>query len=107
MIIEYDNEEIESFIKHGLAESQPYRKWKSNKELRINLDKVMVILHRVESCDGLRCYKSLNYEPLKYDLKGLSSVRIGYKTKFRLEFEELDYGIRIKVIEISEHYGDK
>ncbi len=107
MRIDYDNDEIEGFIKYGLADSRPYSKWKSNKTLRFNLDKVMTILGRVQDCNGLRNYKSLNYEPLKYGLEGLSSVRIGYKTKFRLMFEELEYGVRIKVIEITEHYGDK
>ncbi len=107
MHIEYDNDEIENFIKYGLGDSPPYRKWKSNKELRDNLDKVMVILERVSNCEGLRCYRSLNYESLKYDREGQSCVRIGYKTKFRLIFEELENGIRIKIIEISEHYGDK
>ena len=53
MHIEYDNDEIENLIKYGLGDSPPYRKWKSNKELRDNLDKVMVILERVSNCEGL------------------------------------------------------
>lgn len=107
MKIDYDNDEVESFIKYGLAVGRPYTRWKSNKALRTDIDKVMRILLTVDNCSLLHNYKSLNYEPLRYDLAGKSSVRLGYKTKFRLIFTELEDGIRINIIEISEHYGDK
>lgn len=52
-------------------------------------------------------YGQLHYEALKYDFAGKHSVRIGYNSKYRLIFEEFDNGIRINLIEINEHYGDK
>ena len=107
MIIEYENEEIKEFILHGNALGRPYSKWKSNKQLRKDLEKVMRILSSAVDCNMLHCYKVLNYEQLKYDLLGKSSVRIGFKSKFRLIFTELETGIKINIIEISEHYGDK
>lgn len=108
MDIEYDNEEIEAFIRHNIAKSKYYRKLRSNRTIRNDLDRVMRILQTVDSCDDLeKGYKSLNYEQLKYGLQGCSSVRIGFTTKYRLLFTEMQNRIRICLIEISEHYGDK
>lgn len=107
MQIDIDDEELETFILTGNAKSKKYKKLKANKRFLIDLNKVMALLRRTESCSLLSRYASLNYEPLKYDLSGFSSVRIGYKSKYRLIFEKYEEGIRIKLIEISEHYGDK
>lgn len=108
MEIEYDNEEIEAFICHNIAKSKKYKKFKSNSTLRRDLDRVMRILQVVDSCADLETgYAALNYEPLKYGLHGFSSVRIGFNTKYRLLFTESETRVRICLIEISEHYGDK
>lgn len=61
----------------------------------------------VDTVSELSNIKSLNYEPLIGDLLGYSSVRIGFKSKYRLLFTEHEGGILIKLIEINEHYGDK
>lgn len=107
MKIDYENDEIEKFIRYGIAKKHPFKDFKSNAQLRKDIDRVMRMLEQAECCKDLYYFQSLNYEPLKYGLRGLSSVRLGYKTKFRLLFEEHDYGVRICIIEISEHYGDK
>lgn len=67
----------------------------------------MDLLRIAHNTSELVFFKSLHYEKLKYDRSGQSSVRIGYNTKYRLIFEEFDDGIRIKLIEINKHYGDK
>lgn len=107
MTIEFENEDIRNFILENKAKNKPYSKMKSNKQLRTDLDRVMRILTIVDSCNDLHGYRSLHYEALQYDLSGFSSVRLGYTTKYRLIFTEHDEGIRICLIEISEHYGDK
>ncbi len=107
MIIEYENEEIKEFIINGTATGRPYSKWKSNQQLRNDLNRVMRILSSAVDCNMLNSYKALNYEQLKYNLLGKSSVRLGFKSKFRLIFTELENGIKINILEISEHYGDK
>ncbi|MDE6444363.1 MAG: hypothetical protein K2K64_08105 [Muribaculaceae bacterium] len=107
MKIEYETENIRLFILEDIATTRHYVRLKSNRQLRKDLDKVMRIMTTVRSCQELTQYKALNYEHLKYDLSGLSSVRLGFKTKFRLIFKETDKGIKINIIEISEHYGDK
>lgn len=105
--IEYNDEEIENLIIRGHSSDKRYKKLNSNASFKKDLAKVMLIIRSVSNAKDLLSYKSLNYEVLKYDLAGLSSVRIGYDTKYRLIFEEFDNGIRIKIIEINEHYGDK
>ena len=67
----------------------------------------MARIRAATNTSDLEHYASLHYEKLKHDKSGLSSVRIGYNTKYRLIFEEFDGGIRIMLIEINEHYGDK
>ena len=105
--IEYDNVAIEELIKYHKSDDKRYRKLKGNATFWRDLDKVMAIIRAVSNTSQLTYYKSLHYEHLKHDRSGQSSVRIGYETKYRLIFEEFDGGIRIKLIEINEHYGDK
>lgn len=107
IIIEYADIAIEEVITYHKSDDKRYRKLKSNATFWRDLDKVMAIIRGAKNTSELAYYSSLHYEPLKYGLSGLSSVRIGYNTKYRLIFEEFDGGIRIKLIEINEHYGDK
>ena len=107
LIIEYADIAIEEVITYGKSDDKRYRKLKGNKTFWQDLDKVMARIRAATNASDLEHYASLHYEKLKYDKSGLSSVRIGYDTKYRLIFEEFDGGIRIKLIEINEHYGDK
>lgn len=107
MIIEIEDKRLESLILYGKSEDKQYRKLQYKKTFMRDLDKVMGILRIVPKVANLSSYKSLHYERLKYGLSGLSSVRIGFKSPYRLIFTELDNGIRISLIEISLHYGDK
>ncbi len=72
-----------------------------------DLDKVMGILRMAPNAISLSSYRSLHYERLKYNLSGLSSVRIGYKSPYRLIFREHRDKVTIEIIEINEHYGNK
>lgn len=107
MKINFADEELEDFCKTGNGKARLYKRLKSNASFMRDLSKVLRILYDAESIDGIRNIQSLSYEPLKYDRRGTSSVRIGYKSKYRLIFTESESGIEIIVIEISEHYGDK
>lgn len=107
MIIEIENEKLENLILYGKSEDKEYRKLQCKKNFMKDLDKVMGILRMVPNAISLSSYRSLHYERLKYNLSGLSSVRIGYKSPYRLIFTEFEDGIRISLIEISLHYGDK
>jgi plasmid maintenance system killer protein len=107
MIIYFENEEIKLLVETGRSTDKRYRKLNSNQSFIRNLCKVISILRIAENTEFLKSLKSLSYERLKYDWLGYSSVRIGYNSKYRLIFEELDQGIKIKLIEINEHYGSK
>lgn len=98
---------MEALILYGKAEGGKYKKLSRNKTFLRDLNHVMSVLRTKHDTASLLAFRSLRYERLKYGLSGLSSVRIGYKTKYRLIFEEFGNGIRIKLIEINEHYGDK
>lgn len=105
--IEFADEELEALIINHKSNDKRYRKLKSNATFLRDLDAVMAILRAVTQTSELSKFKKLNYESLQYDLLGYSSVRIGYTSKYRLIFKEFDGGVRITVIEINEHYGDK
>ena len=107
LIIEYEDEAIELLIKTGKSDNKRYKKLNSNASFKRNLSKVMLLLRSVSNVKDLGRFGQLHYEALKHDLAGKSSVRIGYNSKYRLIFEEFDNGIRINLIEINEHYGDK
>lgn len=107
LIIEYADIAIEELITHHKSDDKRYKKLKSNATFLRDLDSVMAILRVAANTSELSGFKKLNYEPLKHDLSGYSSVRIGFTSKYRLIFEEFDGGIRIVLIEINEHYGDK
>ena len=70
--------------------------------------KCVKTLMNAESFEELFTYNALNYEKLKGDKKGLSSVRIN--NQYRLEFREIDDTSSIETIticslvEISNHY---
>ena len=107
LIIEYEDEAIETLIKTGRSNDKRYKKLVSNASFKRDLSKVILILRSVSNAKDLGRYGQLHYKSLKHDLAGKYSVRIGYNSKYRLIFEEFEKGIRIKLIEINEHYGDK
>lgn len=107
MQIYTEDEELEALILYGKTTGRKYKKLgKSGKFLR-DLNHVMSILRMQPDTASLRAFGSLHYEKLRHNLSGYSSVRVGYNTKYRLIFEEFENGIKIKLIEINEHYGDK
>ncbi|WP_282747845.1 hypothetical protein [Paraprevotella xylaniphila] len=105
--IEYKDEELKLFIETGKSNDKRYKKLKSNAVFMRDLRMVINLMRPVDNVKELHMFKKLNYEPLHYDYEGYSSVRIGFTSKYRLIFEEFENGIRICLIEISEHYGDK
>lgn len=107
IVVEYKDEELRLLIETGKSDDKRYKKLKSNKAFLRDLQMVMALIRPVDNVAELGRFKKLNYEHLHHDYEGYSSVRIGFTSKYRLIFEEFDSGIRICLIEISEHYGDK
>lgn len=107
MIIETDDKELADFILYGRSEDKRFKTLQRSKTFIRDLNKVIFILRNAVNVSELHQHGKLNYEVLKGDRRGQSSVRIGYKSPYRLIFTEHDEGIRIILIEISKHYGDK
>ena len=107
LLIEYADDAIKDLILYHQSDDKRYRKLKSNAVFLKNLDEVMEIMRVVRNTAELRYFRRLNYEALKYEKEGSYSGRIGYNSKYRMIFNEFDEGIRIMLIEINEHYGDK
>lgn len=106
--IECEDIELSDLILRGrCTTNRLYKKLSSNASFKTDLAKVLKKMKMVNNVSGLKDIGSLHYEPLVGDLLGYSSVRIGYKSKYRLLFTEHEEGIVIKLITISEHYGDK
>ncbi len=106
MIVEYADDELKILITTGNSTDKRYKKFKSNAKFMKDLAKVMLYFRTVSTAKDLGKFGALRYEQLKHDFSGMSSVRIGYESKYRLIFEELDLGVRVCLIEINEHYGD-
>lgn len=107
MTVLFQDKEIQNLYVAGSSGNKLYKKLSRQKTFMRDFIKVMQILFSVSDVDELRKYGVLNYEKLKHDLGGKSSVRIGYCTKYRLIFTESEDKITITLLEINEHYGDK
>lgn len=106
--IECEDIELSDLILRGhCTTNRLYKKLSSNASFKTDLAKVLKKMKMVDNVSELKDIGSLHYEPLVGDLLGYSSVRIGYKSKYRLLFTEHEEGIVIKLITISEYYGDK
>lgn len=102
MLIECVDEELEALIFHNYKGK--YKSYKSNATLIRDLDKVIRILSKAKDITEVSKWGNLAYERLKNS--PYSSVRVGYRTKYRLEFEEHENKITLVLIKLSEHYGE-
>lgn len=107
MIIIFDNQDIEDLIVRANSQNKLYKKLLKVATFKRDLSIVVGIIRNAPNTAFLSNFGKLNYEKLKHELTGYSSVRIGYKTKYRLIFEEFENGVRVKLIEVNEHYGNK
>jgi len=105
MKIEFEKEYLKQLYEDGKAKNKKYRFQKVViKKYKITIDKLRVA-QRIEDLFPIR---SLNYEKLKGDKKGIESVRVD--SKYRIEFrtsitgEEPDYITICSIIELSNHY---
>ena len=105
MKIEFEKEYLKQLYEDGKAKNKKYRFQKVViKKYKITIDKLRVA-QRIEDLFPIR---SLNYEKLKGDKKGIESVRVD--SKYRIEFrtsitgEEPDCITICSIIELSNHY---
>ncbi len=93
---------------YSTGKNKKYREVARNLELKSGFNRAVQSMLSVDSVDQLSSFSFLHYERLKYQLTGLSSVRLSNRYVHRLLFEEKDGGIVVKLIEIDDsHYGNK
>ncbi len=105
MEVRFEKDYLRQLYEDGRAKSKKYRFQKDIiRKYKNTIDKLRV----VERIEDLYCFKSLNYEKLIGDKKGIESVRVD--KKYRIEFissvegEESNYLTICSIIELSNHY---
>ena len=105
MKVEFEKEYLRELYETGKTTNKKYR---FQPQIVNGYLKCVRILQRALQIEDLFLIKSLNYEKLKGDKKGVSSVRIN--DQYRLEFHEITkqdniFEIEIcSLIDISNHY---
>lgn len=104
MIIIIEDEDLEMAVE-GIFQGK-YKKYKSNQSFKTEFNRVIQRIRAVQNYSSLVCYKSLACEALTGDRAGTYSMRMGFRAKERLIYTLQENEIYIKLIEISDHYGD-
>ncbi len=81
-------------------------KLKYNKEVIAKFQAKIEILKNAENTAELRLFRSLNFEALKGDKKGLYSIRVDikYRLEFRVERNKITVSEIIFIEDLSNHY---
>ena len=104
MYIEFDKDYLRELFEQGCTSDKKHR---YQPEVIRGYYKCVMFLKRAEKVEQLYRIRSLNYEVLQGDKKGISSVRINIK--YRLEFTVREvFGEQVitvcRLLDISNHY---
>ena len=101
MIVVFDKEYLRIMYETGKSVDKKHR---FQPDVIDGYVKGIYKLQEVEKPEDLYRYKSLNYETLKGDKKGISSMRA--TKKYRIEFTIKNEGVLIvcNILELSNHY---
>ena len=105
MKVEFENDYLRELYENGKTSDKKHRFQPHIVNGYLKCVKALVAAEKIEELFG---YKSLHYERLKGDKKGLSSLRIN--DRYRLEFREianLNNLLKIEIcslIDITNHY---
>lgn len=104
MNIVFDKEYLSDLYFNGKTNDKKHR---FQPEVVRSYQKAVVILANAERIEDLYVFKSLNYEVLAGDKKGISSVRCGrqYRLEFIVNDNSEDTTIKVcHLLDISNHY---
>ena len=88
--------------------SRRYKDVSRNPELMHGFLRAVKVMSDAVNVDELSGFSFLHYEKLRYQLSGMSSVRLSNRYVHRLLFREHPEGIEVCLIEIDDtHYGNK
>ena len=102
MLISFTNTYLENLYTGKPLKGKPIY----NKEVILQFKKTVLRIEQVENSNQLRQFRSLNFEALKGNKKGLYSVRVNkqYRLEFKLENDNITL-VEIVLIEaLSKHY---
>ena len=104
MEITFEKKYLEDLYKSGKTADKKYR---FQPQVVTKYRKTIDVLNAVSSVEDLYRYNALNYEVLKGDKKGISSVRVN--DQYRIEFTTKQVVSEIviticNIIELSNHY---
>jgi len=104
MIISFEKEYLRDLYETGKTEDKKYR---FQPEIVRKYRRCIDILFDASGIESLYAMSALNYEVLKGDKKGISSIRVN--KQYRIEFTVSDNGVEpvatiCNIIELSNHY---
>ena len=102
MIIAFNNGYLESIAKNEKVKGKP----RFDKHVIEKFKKTLKILQRLPDTASLRAFRSLNFEALKGDKKGLYSVRVDYHYRllFIIEKDIVKVSEIITIEDLTNHY---
>lgn len=106
MIVDIQDEDLKELYQTGKNKKGKYKKLSKDGQFVEKLKNLLDLMSVTDVPSNLP--GRYEYEKLKYNYSGYSSVRVIYNRIERLIFEEFEGGIRVTIIKLDEsHYGNK
>ena len=104
MIVTFEKEYLRDLYETGKTTDKKYR---FQPNVAVKYIERIKLLERTQRIEDLFVINSLNYEVLKGDKKGISSIRVN--KQYRIEFTVKDNGVEpvvtvCNILELSNHY---
>ena len=101
MLVKFNNSYLEKLYQDKVKGKTAY-----NKEVITQFKKTVLKLEQADNTTQLRQFRSLNFEALKGNKKGMYSVRVNrqYRLEFEIENDTITLSEIIIIDELSKHY---
>lgn len=102
MIIKFENVYLENLYCDKSNKGKP----KYSQNVILKFKRTVLTLEQVDNTTQLRQFRSLNFEALKGNKKGLYSVRVNkqYRLEFKIENDTITLSEIILIEDLSKHY---
>ena len=102
MLIKFNNAYLKKLYSNELLKGKPIY----NKEVITQFKKTVLKFEQAENTVQLKQFRSLHFEALKGDKKGLYSVRVNkqYRLEFEIENDIINISEIIIIEDLSKHY---
>lgn len=101
MLVRFRNSKLEKIYQGKITGKTAY-----SKEVITQFKKTVLKLEQADNTSQLQQFRSLNFEALKGDRKGLYSVRVNkqYRLEFEIENDTIKLSEIILIEDLSKHY---